>query len=590
MKVRFLPSNIEVEVSSGVTIMDALIEADLSIDAPCGGRGVCRKCRVDIVEGTERRSVLACMTKVESDMVVDVSKQDEGHRILMGGISRSVNLMPAVRAFVVEIPKPSTKDLRSCWDRTKDAVAEKAGIPAGSIKPDPAIVSGIYDTLTANEFKVEALLFDNEIVSVRAEGSPLLGLAFDIGTTTIAAYLVDLRTGEDLAQTSMLNPQVKYGADVIMRMKYSIENGLEGPTTAVREALAELTKKALAIANASPENVFVVTVVGNTCMHHLFSGISPASLAYAPYTPAISEPMCLDAADCGFKIAPKAKLILLPNIAGFVGADTVGASLAAEMDNKDELTLLIDIGTNGEMVLGTKEKLVACSTAAGPAFEGALISCGMRGADGAIDHIKLVEGKLDYSVIGGGAPQGICGSGLIDLLSELIRVGIVESGGRIVEADELDGTDAECYKDDIISVEGQRAFLIYKSDKNEVYFTQKDVREVQLAKGAMAAGIEMMSDYLGVNSEDIKSVMIAGAFGSYMSPKSACGIALIPPVLESKVVAIGNAAGQGAKLALLSRKEFERAAIMAKEINYLELAADPKFQDVFVDMLEFPEI
>lgn len=590
MKVRFLPSNIEVEVSSGVTIMDALIEAGLSIDAPCGGRGVCRKCRVDILEGTERRSVLACMTKIESDLVVDISKQDEGHRILMGGISRSVNLMPAVRAFVVEIPKPTTKDLRSCWDRTKDAVAEKAGVPAESIKPDPAIVSGIYDTLTANNFKIEALLFDNEIVSVRAEGSPLLGLAFDIGTTTIAAYLVDLRTGEDLAQTSMLNPQVKYGADVIMRMKYSIENGLEGPTTAVREALAELTEKALAIANASPENVFVVTVVGNTCMHHLFSGISPASLAYAPYTPAISEPMCLDAADYGFKIAPKAKLILLPNIAGFVGADTVGASLAAEMDNKDELTLLIDIGTNGEMVLGTKDKLVACSTAAGPAFEGALISCGMRGADGAIDHIKLVEGKLDYSVIGGGTPQGICGSGLIDLLSELIRVGIVESGGRIVEADELDGTDCECYKDNIVSVDGQRAFLIYKGHKNEVYFTQKDVREVQLAKGAMAAGIEMMSDFLGVNSEDIKSVMIAGAFGSYMSPKSACGIGLIPPVLESKVVAIGNAAGQGAKLALISRKEFERAVKMAKEINYLELAADPKFQDVFVDMLEFPEI
>lgn len=590
MKVKFLPSGIEVEVSSGVTIMDALIEADLSIDAPCGGRGVCRKCRVDIVEGGEKRSVLACMTKVESDLVVDISKQDEGHRILMGGISRSVSLMPAVKAFAVEVPKPSTKDLRSCWDRVKEAVAEKAGVPAGSIKPDPSVVSGIYDTLTANGFKVEALLFDNEIVAVRAEGSPLLGLAFDIGTTTIAAYLVDLRSGEDLAQTSMLNPQVKYGADVIMRMKYSIENGLEGPTTAVREALTELTGKALAMASAAPENVFVVTVVGNTCMHHLFTGISPASLAYAPYTPAISEPMCMDASECGFKIAPKAKLILLPNIAGFVGADTVGASLAAEMDRKNELTLLIDIGTNGEMVLGTKDKLVACSTAAGPAFEGALISCGMRGAEGAIDHIRLADGKPDYTVIGGGAPQGICGSGLIDLLSELIRVGIVESGGRIVAPDELDGTEAECYKDSIIVVEGQRAFLIYKDQNKEVYFTQKDVREVQLAKGAMAAGIEMMSDFLGVSSEDIKSVMIAGAFGSYMSPKSACGIALIPPVLESKVVAIGNAAGQGAKLALLSRKEFERATVMAREINYLELAADPKFQDVFVDMLEFPEI
>lgn len=585
MKVTFLPSKITVEVEAGVTIMDALIAAGLSVDAPCGGRGVCKKCKVVIVEGGNERSVLACQTKVENDLTVDISGQDEGHRILMGGISRSVSLAPAVRAFVIDVPKPTTKDLRSCWDRVRDSVAEVSGVK--DLQAAPEIVSGLYDTLSANDFKVEALLMGNEVIAVRAEGSPLLGLAYDIGTTTIAAYLVDLRTGEDLTQTSLLNPQVKYGADVIMRMKYSIENGLEGPTTAVREAISEMAGKALAKAGMRPEDVYAVTVVGNTCMHHLFSGILPASLAYAPYTPAITEAICLNASECGMKLAPRAKLMLLPNIAGFVGADTVGAALAAEMDKKEELTLLIDIGTNGEMVMGDKNRLVACSTAAGPAFEGALISCGMRGAEGAIDHVKLVNDTVDYSVIGDGKPQGICGSGLIDLLSELIRVGVVESGGRLVEADELDGTAAECYKDRIIDVEGQRAFSIY-GDK--VYFTQRDVREVQLAKGAMAAGIEMMADFLGVESKNIKSVMIAGAFGSYMSPKSACGIALIPPVLEEKVTAIGNAAGQGAKLALISHREYERASAISKEMNYLELAADPKFQDVFVDMLEFPEI
>ena len=590
MKVTFLPTNIQVQVESGCTVMDALIKAGLSVDAPCGGRGVCKKCRVDVVRDNRKETVLACQTRVDEDMTVDISGQDEGHRILMGGISRSVALAPAVRAFVLDIPKPSTTDLRSCWERVSSALALAAGIEASSIKPNPRVVSSLYDTLAANDYRVEILLFNNEIIGVRPGGRPLLGLAYDIGTTTIAAYLVDLRSGEDIIQKSMLNPQVKYGADVIMRMKYSIENGLEGPSNAVRGALAEMADNAVKEAGADAEDIFVVTVVGNTCMHHLYSGISPASLAYAPYTPAISIPMCLNAEECGLRIAPCAKLLLLPNIAGFVGADTVGAALAAEMDQKENLTLLIDIGTNGEMVMGDKNKLVACSTAAGPAFEGALISCGMRGADGAIDHIKLTSGTVDYSVIGGTAPQGICGSGLIDLLSELIRVGIVESGGRIAEADELDGTEAECYKDRIISVDGQRAFLIFKDGKNEVYFTQRDVREVQLAKGAMAAGIEMMSDYLGVKSEDIESVLIAGAFGSYMSPKSACGIALIPPVLESKVTAVGNAAGQGAKLALLSKEEYERSADIARTMNYLELAADPKFQDIFVDMLEFPEI
>ncbi len=590
MKVTFLPSKTEVEVASGVTIMDALIKAGLSVDAPCGGRGVCKKCMVNILRGAEKEPVLACQTPVEADMTVDISGQDEGHRILMGGISRSVSLSPAVRAFVLDVPKPSTNDLRSCWDRVTDALAEAAGVDASSVKPVPAIVSGLYDTMNENGFRVEVLLFGNEIIAVRPEGKPILGLAYDIGTTTIAAYLVDLRTGADVVQKSLLNPQVKYGADVIMRMKYSIENGLEGPTSAVRGALSDMAVSALTEAGADSADVFVVTVVGNTCMHHIFSGISPASLAYAPYTPAIARPMTLEASECGLKLAPCAKLLLLPNIAGFVGADTVGAALAAEMDTKEKLTLLIDIGTNGEMVMGDKNRLVACSTAAGPAFEGALISCGMRGADGAIDHIKLTAEMLDYSVIGGGDPQGICGSGLIDLLSELIRVGIVESGGRIIEADELDGTDAECYKDRIITVEGQRAFLIFKDGKTQVHFTQRDVREVQLAKGAMAAGIEMMSDYLGVRSDDIDTVLIAGAFGSYMSPKSACGIALIPPVLEGKVTAIGNAAGQGAKLALLSDGEYKRAADIAARMNYLELAADPKFQDIFVDMLEFPEI
>ena len=262
------------------------------------------------------------------------------------------------------------------------------------------------------------------------------------------------------------------------------------------------------------------------------------------------------------------------------------------MDEKKEITLLIDIGTNGEMVLGTEKRLIACSTAAGPAFEGALITCGMRGAEGAIDHVSLKEGKFTYSVIGGGKPIGICGSGLIDLISELVRTGLVESAGRLLPANEIESEEGKLLKGFITEYEGQRAFLLADAESSgtgeALYFTQKDVREVQLAKGAMAAGIQMMCRRLGINTGDIKTVMIAGAFGSYMSPASACGIGLIPPELEEEVMAIGNAAGQGARLCVLSIDEYKRAATISKRIEYLELAADPAFQDVFVDELEFP--
>lgn len=586
MRVTFLPSQLTAEVTGDKTIMQALIDAGLELDAPCGGRGVCKKCKVKVTDADGTRVVLACQTKIENDMTVDISGQDEGHRILMGGITRNIIVSPAVVPVNIRVPKPSTSDLRSCWERFRAEVSAACG--NRELLPNPAVAAGLYELLEKNDYHVQAVVFNNEILAARSVDAPVLGIAYDIGTTTIAAYLVDLTSGKDLAQGSLLNPQVKYGADVIMRTKYAIENGVSGLTEAVRSALNEIAVKALKKARANAADVFAVTIVGNTCMHHLFSGISPASLAYAPYTPAITEQIVGRAGDYGFKFASGAKLMLLSNIAGFVGADTVGAALAAEMDTKEKLTLLIDIGTNGEMVLGTKERLVACSTAAGPAFEGALISCGMRGAEGAIDHVHFVDGQIDYSVIGGVKPLGICGSGLIDLLSELVRTGVVEPGGRLVQGNELEGTDAAVYADNIIALDKQRAFLIYSDDERQIYFTQRDVREVQLAKGAMAAGIEMMSKRLGVKSSDINLVMIAGAFGSYMSPASACGIGLIPPVLHDKVMAIGNAAGQGARLSLLSSEEYKRSAKLAKEMDYLELAADPEFQDVFVDMLEFP--
>ncbi len=592
MKVVFKPSGIVFEAREGMTIMDAIRAADLKIDAPCGGNGTCKKCKVTVTDDLGTREVLACSTKITGDMTVEIPRKDEGHRILMGGITREVAPTPAVKVLTLEIPRPTTEDLRDCWRRLLDSIEAAGGGAAASFRPNLQVISSLYDTLEENSYRVDAVICADEVLDVIPVGTPVLGLAYDIGTTTVACYFGDLRSGEQIGQASLLNPQTTYGGDVIMRVKYCVENGLAGPTGDIRKALNQLAGKCAASAGYKMRNIYLITIVGNTCMHHLFLGISPASLAYAPYTPAAAEPMQLTAADFGFSVNSSAKLYMLPNIAGFVGADTVGAALAASMDEKEQMTLLIDIGTNGEMVLGTKERLIACSTAAGPAFEGALITCGMRGAEGAIDHVSLENGKLSYSVIGDGKPIGICGSGLIDLISELVRVGMVESAGRLIEADEAESEEAKLLSRYIVEYEGQRAFLIADAEASgtgeRLVFTQKDVREVQLAKGAMAAGIQMMCRKLGIDTDDITCVMIAGAFGSYMSPASACGIGLIPPELEEEVMAIGNAAGQGARLCMLSIDEYERAARLAASIEYLELAADPAFQDVFVDELEFP--
>ena len=592
MKVTFKPSGLIYEARPGMSIMDAIRFNDLKLDAPCGGNGTCKKCKVMVTDEKGTREVLACMTKITGDITVDISRKDEGHRILMGGITRDVAPTPAVKVYTLEIPKPSTADLRDSWRRLTDTLSAAAAVPADYFRPNLRVISKLYNTLEENKYRVDAVVCADEILDVVSVGAPVLGLAYDIGTTTVACYFVDMRSGEQIAQSSLLNPQTTYGGDVIMRVKYCVENGVDGPTGDIRKALNQLAAKCAASAKQKMKNIYLITVVGNTCMHHLFLGISPASLAYAPYTPAAAEPMQLTASEFGFAVNPSAKLYMLPNIAGFVGADTVGAALAASMDEKKEITLLIDIGTNGEMVLGTEKRLIACSTAAGPAFEGALITCGMRGAEGAIDHVSLKDGKFAYSVIGGGKPIGICGSGLIDLMSELVRTGLVESAGRLLPPDEIDTEEGKSLADYIIEYEGQRAFLLADGDASgtgeALVFTQKDIREVQLAKGAMAAGIQMMCQRLGIVTDDIKTVMIAGAFGSYMSPASACGIGLIPPELEEEVMAIGNAAGQGAKLCVLSIDEYKRAADISKKIEYLELAADPAFQDVFVDELEFP--
>lgn len=471
------------EVESGSNLLDVLRRENYFIETPCGGRGVCGKCRVTV----NGQTALACQTVIDRDMLVELQNEEKTD-ILMTGIS----------------------------------------------------VQGVLD------------------------GTHLYVMAFDIGTTTIVGYLMNGISGELLTQVSSLNPQKAYGADVISRIQYAITTDAEELRKRICGTLLELLNEAAKSVKIKTDEIALVSIVGNTAMHHLLLGIDVKSLITPPYMPKVYEAVEL-AMQKLFSEHTEGVVRILPNIAGFVGADTVGCLVATRFDHLKKMTLLIDIGTNGEMVLGNWQRRIACSTAAGPAFEGANIQCGMRGQKGAIDHVEVQDGKLVFHVIGGGVAKGFCGSGLLDLVASLLQIGEIDGSGRLMNGKE------------------------YRLSDTDVYLTQKDVREVQLAKAAIRAGIELLTKKIGISISKIEKVYLAGAFGNYMNPKSACLIGMIPICLLDRIEGIGNAAGEGAKLCALSKTEYEYSKILASETEFLELASLTEFQDVFVDSLKFTE-
>jgi uncharacterized 2Fe-2S/4Fe-4S cluster protein (DUF4445 family) len=478
-RVLVLPANVHMEVPAGMTLLDALRQAGFSVDAPCGGRGTCGKCRVT-VDDVEQ---LACQTKVDRDMAVEL--------------------------------------------------------------PREAAASILTETFA--------------ISRANAEG---YSLAFDIGTTTVVGFLLD--GGTELACESARNPQSVYGADVISRIQYALKTDGTVLTKVIRDRLTELTEALCGNAGVAAGDIRRVSFVGNPAMQQLFLGIKPDNLARLPFSPVLTEMREVAAKEC-LPCLQKASLLIVPDISGFVGADTVAAVMASGMDRRAQTTLLVDIGTNGEMVLANRGRMAACSTAAGPALEGAGIRFGMPGRTGAIDHVWLEKGELKCSVIGGGAAVGICGSGIVDAVAAALELGLLNKRGKILR------------EDGIIPL------------TETVYLTQADIRQVQLAKGAIAAGIEQLAEHLGIALADIDRVYLAGAFGTYMDPASACRIGLLQPALLDKITALGNAAGSGAQLLAADRAALEYAQALANTVEFVELAAMPRFSRCFAKNMEFTE-
>ena len=501
---------------------------------------------------------------VDGDLEAKLLRGSENLQVLTDSRQQTPAIWrPMVRAVALNVAPCPRGDRLSDWTRLCRALNEALGEHDWAVSLP--VCSTLGKLLSVTRGSVWTVVSGNHVLEVRADEPQVYMAAFDLGTTSIAGYLIHVNARRVAVTGGMRNPQAQYGGDVISRADYALAHGPRPLANCARTALDELLSRMCNETGVPTEAVYAVLAAGNTAMHHLLLGITPDSLVHAPYNPVVSQPLSLSARPYGLQAHPEARLYLLPVIGGFVGADTVACLIAGDWLNRDKLTLMIDIGTNGELVMGDKSRRLACSTAAGPAFEGAKIACGMRGAEGAIDHVTLEDGQVRWHVIGGGPAKGLCGSGLVDLIAVLLKTGALDESGRLQDGD------------------------TYFIGDTGVYLTQKDVREVQLAKAAMAAGIALLAERLGVEIEDIREVDIAGAFGNYIDPDSACAIGLIPQALRSKIVPVGNAAGEGAKRCLMDESAWHDARQLAETTEFLELATLPQFQDEFVDQLGFPE-
>lgn len=591
--VTFLPDQRRVAVPRGTTLIEAADRAGILLYSACGRVGTCGQCRVEVAG---QGDVLACQYPVERDLQVTVP---DGSRYYTQQILRHTHgegtaaepslvkiLLSEVEegtdACVEQVARILGRPVRSCPPAQGPSVSDM-----GALGPGSGITAVCRESLSTDP--AEPLwLIGIEPGDTRAE---MYGLAVDLGTTTIVGRLHDLASGHVLATVAEANPQIRYGDDVVSRIHHAGDPaGGEMLQSVVTRCLNDLLSRACSEAGVSRERVYEVVVAGNTTMGHLLVGLPVASLGQAPYHAHTLEMQDRAAASLGIKAAPGARLVVLPNIAGFVGADTTAVALAVGLDDLNENTLVVDIGTNGELLLKAGGRMLAASCAAGPALEGARIGQGSRAVDGAIQSVEVIDGRVEVDVIGGVAARTVCGSGLIDAVAVLLNTGVIDASGRFLEEDELPESMSQDIRSRRVVHHGQPAFVVAGDPAGvagRVLLTQRDIREVQLAKGAIRTGAEVLLGEAGLKAADLHAVLLAGAFGNYIRRSSALRIGLLPPVAEERIHFVGNAALAGASMSLVNRSCRRRAVDLAGRIKYVEIAHRPDFQMAFAESMLF---
>jgi uncharacterized 2Fe-2S/4Fe-4S cluster protein (DUF4445 family) len=516
--------------------------------------------------------------------------------VLTEGEAAEYSLLPSVSKRFVSVPAPSVEDQRSDADRLKAAVAQAEGTREEALHIKLPVMRSLPALMRDGTRGVTVVRRGELIQSVEPGDTTrrIWGMAFDVGTTTLVGTLLDLHDGSARAVAARTNPQVAFGDDVVSRIRYvqTEREGLERLRKRLLTCLNEMVLELCGAASIEPEHVYEATIVGNTTMSHILLGVDPSPVAQAPYVAVVREAVDLEAQDAGLDINPHANVHVLPNMAGFVGSDTVAMVLAGGLRRHDKVQLAIDIGTNGEVVIGNRERLLACSCAAGPAFEGARIRHGMRAAEGAISKVVINE-SIEAAVIGGGRASGICGSGLVDAVAELLRLRLLDPTGRIVTPAEAGPDLPPGLHGVVVDFEGQPAVVLVDAEHSKtrepILLTQRDVRELQLAKAAIRSGVQIVAQEFGIAPEDVSRVLLAGGFGNFIRRSNAKRIGLLPAVSTGKIDCIGNAALAGAKAALASSACREEAERISRETQYVELAGRADFQACFSDALLFPE-
>jgi len=611
-------------IEEGKTLLDAARDLGVDIESVCGGKLVCGRCAVEVKDGSTGEQVvksvkqplsppadkeleqlarreldgkyrLACSARVQGDVEVYVPEASRRTRqIIRKAIRRkTIPVKPAIRKYYVELEPPSLDDLKSDAERLLAELNRSFGLARLDIPS--TVATELADILRQGDWKVTTTVWmEREILRLEpgyVERS--YGVAVDIGTTSVGGYLCDLDSGEVLATDAIMNPQVAYGEDVMTRITHAKTSpgGLKTMNSAIINGIDELIASVSRKAGITPEDISEVVIVGNTAMHHIFLNLNPEYLAQSPYVPVVSSPLNLKAKELGLSLHNAANVHVLPIEAGFVGADNVGVLISEEPYRQNKMMLIIDIGTNGELLLGNREKLFCASCAMGPALEGATIRFGMRAALGAIEHVSIDERSLEvkFKIIGNDEwgvtsslkAKGICGSGIIDAVAEMLKAGVIGRNGRF--NDELNSPR-------LVRNENGSEFVIARADETElgqnITISLSDIRAVQLAKAAMYAGCKILMGKLGI--ESVERVVLAGAFGSHVSKVHTLAIGLFPDCDLGQVYSVGNSAGEGARIALLNVDKRREAEVMARKVEYVELATEPDFQKHFLNALDFP--
>jgi len=593
-EILFRPGSTRGGCQENESLLDAARRLSVDLDSVCGGSGKCRRCKVRILSGrvSPHTAVeqdifspeelaagwrLACQTHPAGNCEIDIPPESMStlHRMQVDGLDVTAAPDPPVQAYHVELSVPHLSDLRADADRLLGALNQDGGLRCSRIDID--VLRTISPRLRSWDWQCQAAVRNDEVVAIAPWPSRRLGLAIDLGTTKIAGYLMDMAEGRTLAARGIMNPQTRYGDDVISRIDSAIKSPAEGGRLQklVADALNEMASELCSEVGADTTEIVEMVVAGNTAMHHLFLGLPVKQLGHAPFVPAVRGMMDVKARDLDIHISPGAYVHMPPNIAGYVGADHVTMLLATEVWQMDGTVLALDIGTNTEVSLVHNGEITAVSCASGPAFEGGHITDGMRAASGAIERVRIDNNGVHCSTIDGARPVGICGSGVLDAVAQLHIEGIIDDSGKMLDGHPRVRT-SEKHREFVLVDEDERA------GRQAIVITQQDVREIQLAKAAIRTGIQALIETDGCSEDAVSRIVIAGAFGTYINVSSAVAIGMLPPLPADRFEQVGNAAGAGARLTLISAEKRSEALTVANRVHYLELTAAPHFQETFI--------